>query len=62
MRKTYKYRIYPSKQQIEKLERTFEICRILYNSCLVDRKHHYEATGKGLSRMDQQQILTADKR
>lgn len=62
MRKTYKYRIYPSKQQIERLEHTFEICRILYNSCLVDRKNHYEATGKGLSRISQQQILTADKK
>lgn len=62
MRKTYKYRIYPSKQQIERLEHTFEICRILYNSCLVDRKNHYELTGKSLSRIDQQQILTADKK
>jgi hypothetical protein len=28
----------------------------------VDRKNHYEATGKGLSRMDQQKILAADKK
>jgi putative transposase len=62
MRKTYKYRIYPSNQQIVKLEAMFDICRILYNSCLVDRKNHYEATGKGLSRMDQQKILTADRK
>jgi putative transposase len=62
MRKTYKYRIYPSKQQIERLEYTFEICRILYNSCLVDRKNHHELNGKGLSRIGQQQILTADKK
>jgi len=62
MRKTYKYRIYPSNQQIIKLEATFDVCRILYNSCLLDRKNHYEATGKGLSRMDQQKVLTADKK
>ncbi len=62
MRKTYKYRIYPSKQQTERLEKTLEICRILYNSCLVDRKNHYQETGKGLSRIRQQQILAVDKK
>jgi putative transposase len=62
MRKTYKYRIYPSKDQEAKLLGTLDICRILYNSCLVDRKNHYEVTGKGLSRIRQQEILTADKK
>ena len=61
MRKTYKYRLYPSKAQEAKLLATLEVCRILYNSCLVDRKNHYESTGKGLSRMQQQKILVADK-
>ncbi|MGC9976782.1 MAG: transposase, partial [Syntrophales bacterium] len=61
MRKTYKYRIYASKAQEAKLLATLEVCRILYNSCLVDRKNHYEATGKGLSRVRQQEILTGDK-
>lgn len=61
MRKTFKYRIYPSKQQVAQLERTLEVCRILYNSCLVDRRNHYEQTGKGLIRIRQQEILKADK-
>ena len=39
-----------------------ETCRILYNSCLVDRNRHYEETGKGLSRIDQQKILVKDKK
>ena len=62
MLKTYKYRIYPSKQQTERLEETLEICRILYNSCLADRKNHYQETGKGLSRIRQQEILAVDKK
>jgi len=62
MRKTYKYRLYPSRMQEAKLLATLEVCRILYNSCLVDRKSHYESTGKGLSRIRQQEILAADKK
>jgi putative transposase len=62
MRKTYKYRIYPSRVQEVKLLATLEVCRILYNSCLIDRKNHYESTGKGLSRIRQQEILAADKK
>ena len=62
MRKTYKYRLYPSKTQEAKLLATLDVCRILYNSCLVDRKNRYESTGKGLSRIQQQKILAADKK
>ncbi len=62
MLKTYKYRLYPTKKQKEKLGWTLETCRILYNSCLVDRNRHYESTGKGLSRMTQQKILVSDKK
>lgn len=59
--KTYKYRLYPTKKQVQKLEWTLDMCRILYNSCLLDRKNHYEQTGKGLSRIKQQEILKSDK-
>ena len=62
MLKTYKYRLYPTKKQKDKLDWTLETCRILYNSCLVDRNRHYESTGKGLSRMTQQKILVRDKK
>jgi putative transposase len=60
--KTYKYRLYPTKNQIEKLDWTLETCRILYNSCLVDRNRHYEETKTFLSRIDQQKILVQDKK
>ncbi len=61
MRKTYKFRLYPTKRQIEKLSWTLDICHILYNSCLLDRRNYYEQTGKGLSRIRQQEILREDK-
>ena len=62
MLKTYKYRLYPTRKQTEKLDWTVETCRILYNSSLVDRNRHYEQTGKGLSRIDQQKTLVRDKK
>ncbi len=61
MKRTFKYRLYPTKRQIEKLEWTLDMCRILYNSCLMDRRSCYEQTGKGLSRIRQQEILKSDK-
>lgn len=61
MIKTYKFRLNPTKKQIQIFAHTFEICRVLYNSCLLDRKNHYEQNGKSLSRIDQQVILKKDK-
>lgn len=61
MIRTYKYRLYPTKKQVQKLNWTLDMCRILYNSCLVDRRNHYQKTGKGLTRIDQQEILKGDK-
>jgi transposase len=59
---TYKYRLFPTKKQIQALDRTLETCRILYNSCVADRRNHYQTTGKGLSRIRQQEILKTDKK
>jgi putative transposase len=38
-----------------------DACRVLYNSCIVDRKNAFEKTGKGLARIQQQEILKSDK-
>lgn len=62
MIKTYKFRLKPTKKQIQALTHIFEICRVLYNSCILDRKNHYEQEGKSLSRIDQQVILKKDKK
>jgi len=61
MHKTYKFRINPTTKQVKVLEHTLEICRVLYNSCLFDRKRNYEQSGKSLTRIQQQKILTSDK-
>jgi hypothetical protein len=48
-------------EQEERLELTLELVRILYNFCLLDRNNHYEQTGKGLTRIRQQDIMAADR-
>ena len=62
MQRTYKYRIYPTKEQTKKLEKTLEICRKLYNDCLSERRRYYEENGKGLSRLTQQKLLKERKK
>ncbi|WP_363318333.1 helix-turn-helix domain-containing protein, partial [Methanoculleus sp.] len=42
MRRTYRYRIYPTKSQVTQLERTLEICRWIYNDTLALRKTAWE--------------------
>src|SRR2546423_7937042 len=49
MRKTFQYRIFPSKKQVKKLNETLEECRWLYNHLLECRKATYEQEGKSLS-------------
>ncbi|MBE3557634.1 MAG: IS200/IS605 family element transposase accessory protein TnpB [Ktedonobacteraceae bacterium] len=54
MMKNVQYRIYPTKNQLKKLEATLEECRWLYNHLLAKRKELYEQTGKSLSLFQQQ--------
>ena len=42
MKKAYKFRIYPNKNQEVKLNRTLGTCRILYNEKLAERKRQAE--------------------
>lgn len=55
--KTYKFRIYPTITQVEKMENTLGTCRFLYNDCLADRKNAYERTGIAVGYYDQQYEL-----
>ena len=57
MIKTYKFRIYPTTAQVEKMEKTLGTCRFLYNDCLADRKNAYERTGITVGYYDQQYEL-----
>lgn len=40
--KSFKFRIYPNKTQIELMNKTFGCCRFIYNSMLSERKNAYE--------------------
>ena len=57
MRKTYKYRIYPTKETEQKLYWTLTRCRELYNAALSERKDAYKYAGKSISYSDQQNDL-----
>jgi putative transposase len=52
MRKTFQYRIYPTKKQLTLLENTLEQCRLMYNHLLEMRKQSWELEKKGLSIYD----------
>jgi len=57
MRKTFKYRIFPSNSQIATLNRTLNACRWLYNYFLEQRKTSWENKKKSISRYDQSNML-----
>src|SRR5437868_10126387 len=64
MRKTFMYRLFPSKKQLKALNGTLEECRWLYNHLLERRKVAYEQDGKRLSLYQQQEtfpILKAER-
>ncbi len=46
--KTFKYRMYPTKEQEKFFAQTFGCCRFIYNKMLEDRIKHYELTGETL--------------
>ena len=56
MIKSYKFRIYPNREQIQTLTQTIETCRLLYNDSLEQRRKD-----KGLSYYDQKKQLTQIK-
>ncbi len=49
MRKTYLYRLYPTKKQLKALETTLEECRWLYNNMLACRKDAWEQEQRSVS-------------
>lgn len=50
MLKVYKYRIYPNKQQIEQIQKTFGCCRFVYNQTLAYRKEMYETKKESMNK------------
>ena len=57
MRKTFRYRIFPTHKQDTILEQTLDSCRWLYNHFLEQRKNAWENEKKNLSRYDQSNTL-----
>ena len=62
MKRTYKYRIYPNRKQEEKLVKTLNTCRILYNNMLAERRDKYENDGKSPSYYMQKRGLVEAKK
>ncbi|HEX6123554.1 MAG TPA: RNA-guided endonuclease TnpB family protein [Ktedonobacterales bacterium] len=61
MRKTFKYRLYPNKQQTRLLIQQLEECRWLYNHLLAERKTTWEQRQESLSYYEQAKGLPALK-
>ncbi|MDA0524874.1 RNA-guided endonuclease InsQ/TnpB family protein [Methanococcoides alaskense] len=53
MRKSYKSRLYPTKEQEIVLVKTLDVCRYLHNEFLADRRNAYERYNQGLTTFDQ---------
>ena len=60
--KTYKYRIYPNKEQEQTLARCFGSVRFVYNHFLAKRKQQYDETGKSDNYYAQAKNLTKLKK
>lgn len=52
MLKAYKYRLYPNKQQIEQIQKTFGCCRFVYNQCLSFKINKYTNEKISMSKID----------
>ncbi len=57
MRKAFKYRLYPNREQAVKLNRTLELCRELYNAALEQRRAAYRVRRKSVSAAQQMREL-----
>jgi putative transposase len=59
--KAYKFRLYPTKSQRTKMERTLDLCRWTYNQTLAYRKKAWEEEGKSVSKYETHNLLPAWK-
>ena len=62
MEKCYKFRIYPTTDQANQMQRTFGCCRFIFNHYLADRIDQYKATNKTISRYEQDRDMTRLKK
>lgn len=62
MEYSYKFRLYPTKEQENLIQRTFGCCRFVFNHFLAERMEQYKATGRSPTRFQQDKSLTALKK
>src|SRR5271157_3524024 len=62
MHKVYKFRLYPTKAQLTRLECTLEICRMLYNKTLAYRRDKYNGEKIKVSNYTMHNLLPQWKR
>ena len=62
MEYSYKFRIYPNREQIGQISRTFGCCRFVFNHFLAERIERYKETGKAPTRFQQDKSLTLLKK
>lgn len=61
MEYSYKFRLYPTPEQANLIQRTFGCARFVYNHFLAQRIAEYKATGKAPKRFQQSKSLTSLK-
>lgn len=61
MRQSFKYRLYPNRQQPRIIDDILGHCRLLYHRLLAERKDAYEKSGTTLSYMAQANSFPARK-
>src|ERR1700741_1522842 len=57
LKRSYKYRLYPTKEHIQRLESALNLCRELYNSALEHRIQAYKKTRYSITYLEQQNFL-----
>ena len=62
MKLSYKYRLYPNREQAKVLQKNFNFCCFLYNSALQERISYYKTFGKGMSYNTQAHALPEIKK
>ncbi|GIH34187.1 transposase [Microbispora amethystogenes] len=62
VKRAYKYRFYPTPEQVEELARTFGCVRLVYNKALEERTRAYTLEGRRVSYAESSAALTAWKR
>ena len=57
MPQIFRYRLYPAKQQVTKLNKTLDLCRWVYNETLALRKNAWESEQKKIGYYDSKRMI-----